>query len=257
MPSQSNSPEPGKMRIVLTSDGPRVEAVDTLQLAWSKFALSADFTLIGLFTSAPGSAWFIAPPEPPDAYTEGPVAAIPPNAERLANLAVSQVAATASASGCATSVLRLWADGISDTFASEPRLIEALHVAEPWQYIRIEPSPDSGGHVSRDEVGAGDYLVFSTGIDPQVRAVCRVAEVPTCEAIAALEGFAADRMGAACGRCGRRWSAASGSTLFATAQGPAPSWRFDPAIDLGHATGTIACPVSGCSGRVRFSARTA
>jgi hypothetical protein len=257
MPSQSNSPEPGKMRIALTSDGPRVEAVDTLRLVWNAFALCGDFALTGLFASAPGSAWFIAPPELADAYTEGPIAAIPANAERLDNLAVSQVAATATAAGCATSVLRLWVDGIGGTFASEPRLIEALHVVEPWQYIRIEPSPDSGGHVSRAVVGAGAYLVFSTGTKPQARAVCQVAEVPDHEAIAAIDGFAADRMGAVCGRCGRHWSATSGSTLFQGAQDLAPSWRFDPEIDLGHATGTIACPVSGCSGRVRFNARIA
>lgn len=255
MTSQSNASRSGQPRLVFTNDGPRINAVDTLQAVWDELVVTSSFALIDLFTSEPGSSWFIAPASTEDTDAEGPATAIPERARRLANLAPSRIAATATAAGCETTVRRLWADEVGKTFASEPRLIEVLHVATTWQFIRIAaPQAETAIPILYREVEAGDYLILSAGLNPQVKAICRIDRVPTSDELAAISGFAADRISARCGRCHRQWTASDGQDVFTETTGAAGSWRFDPHADLGLVTATVPCPAPGCTGRITFSA---
>lgn len=252
MSSQANPPRSGNPpRIALTAHGLEVDAAATLAVVYRRFAVAGAFGLADLFASDPDAHCYI---EPAAAADEEPEAAIPPlGSVRVASLASSGICAAETAAGCESAVHRVWADRIGATFASEPRLVEAVRVGTGWRYLRLNPTRT--GIVARGEVVSGNYLVLSAGLGgPVVRFVARIEQIPTGAVLAATPGFAAEAITAACPRCRRQWTATGGRPVFTPVDGDGSEWSMDSAGELGLVTGTVACPAEACPGRVGFTA---
>ncbi|WP_026925129.1 hypothetical protein [Glycomyces arizonensis] len=258
MSSQANPPRSGNTPpVTLTAHGLVVDAATTLAAVYARFAIAGAFALADLFASDPGANCYIEPPAPADPSPEAREAVIPPpGAVRIASLAASGIAAAATAAGCDSAVHRVWADRIGATFASEPRLIEALRIGTGWRYLRINPTrTGTGGLITRGEVVSGNYLVLSAGLgDPLVRFVARIEQIPTRDLLATTPGFAAETITATCPRCRRQWTASGGRPVFTPSSHDGIEWGLDSAGDLGLVTNTVACPVEVCPGRVGFTA---
>ncbi len=253
MSSQAKPPHNGNTpRIALTAHGLKVDAAATLAAIYGRFAIAGAFGLADLFTSSPDAHCYI---EPATTASAPGVSVPPPGAVRIASLTASGVTAAATAAGCESAVHRVWADRIGATFASEPRLIEAVRVGTGWRYLRLDPAYSStGGIVTRGEVVSGNYLVLSAGLgNPVVRFVARIEQIPTSAALGATPGFAAEVVTAACPRCHRQWEASGGQPVFTPVGHDGIEWGLDSASGLGLVTGTVACPVEACPGRVGFS----
>lgn len=239
-------------RVTLTAHGLEVDAAATFAAVYGRFAVAGAFGLADLLASGPDAHCYIAPAT----ATSAPGMSVPPpEAVRIASLTASGVTAAATAAGCGSAVHQVWADRIGATFASEPRLIEAVRVGTGWQYLRLDPARSSpNGIVARGEVVSGNYLVLSAGLgNPVVRFVARIEQIPTRDTLAAMPGFTAEAITAACPRCHGQWTATGGRPVFAPVDGEGIEWGMDSASDLGLVTGTVACPVEACPGRVGFT----
>ncbi|WP_155830111.1 hypothetical protein [Glycomyces tenuis] len=243
-------------QVTLTEHGLAIDATTTIMAAYSTLAISGSLALAALFASGPDMRCSIERPAKRRSATDSASNAHTGDKVRLESLVPSAVAAAATAAGYETGCRLVWADRIGATFANRPRLIEAMDVGTGFTYERAAPAHlGTGAIVSRGDVPQGSYLVFSVGLGvPTVQAVARVEQIPTTEALAAIDGFAADRITAACGRCHRQWTARDGRPIFDPADPDGIEWDLGQAANLGFITGTVDCPVPDCPGRVGFTA---
>jgi hypothetical protein len=255
LPSQpKNAQAHNRPRVTITADRTfSVDAAATVKALWEQLGVNPGSALADLYATPPNGVWYLDRPVPRGHALE--IGSITPNAQRPRDLGCAALAEAASAAGCLTIPMRIWSDERRQNYASAPRVIEVLRVAQPWTFTRIDPKQNStGGLYTRGEVPAGDYLVATIG-GPEETQACiagRIENLPATGDLAAVEAFAAQTVTGTCSRCSRAWTAFDGQTVLSPTHASGPTWLLSDAADLGRVTSTVACPTEGCTGRISF-----
>ncbi|WP_335986612.1 hypothetical protein [Glycomyces sp. MUSA5-2] len=249
MTSQSNRDRDRKQaRLIATGEGGfAVDAVATVDALWEALGAAPAPALEALFAHKPGLIWHLVPTVQAAAASRTGTAST--GAQRLTDLTPAAVAAAANEAGCPTLTWQVWSDHGRDSFIVHHRRIAVLRVMTAWSLTRFDPAR-TGGAYSRAEILPGDYLVAT--VDHPVPAVwCgRVEVVPTASALAERPEFTAKRLAADCTVCHQRWYGLDGKPRLLPVDTPGPAWWIDEGSGFAAATGTIGCPVPGCTGRV-------
>lgn len=256
MPSQpKNAHALNRPRVTITAERTfSVDAAATVKALWERLGVRPGSALADLYAAPPDGAWYLEGPAP-RGHALG-AASISPSAQRPRDLSTTALAEAASAAGCLTIPMRIWSDEHRRNYASAPRLIEVLRVAQPWAFATIDPTRRGTADLySRGSVPAGDYLVATIGEPDEfpVRLAGRIETLPKTGDLSAVEAFAATAVTGTCSRCRRTWATSDGQTELRPSGTPGPTWSLGDAAGLGQVTATVACPVGGCTGRIWFS----
>jgi hypothetical protein len=256
LPSQpKNAHAHNRPRVTITAKRTfSVDAAATVNALWEHLGVRPGSSLADLYATPPDGVWYLDCPAPRGRTLEA--GSISPSAQRPRDLGTAALAEAANAAGCLTIPMRIWSDEHRQNYASAPRIIEVLRVAQPWTFTRIDPNRcGTGGLYTRGEVAAGDYLVATIG-EPEeapVRIAGRIETLPNTGDLAAVEAFAANAVTGTCSRCRRAWAAFDGQTELQPVGTPDPTWSLGDAAELGRVTATVSCPVGDCTGRIWFS----